>query len=183
MSTQIVKDAIADFYQLNNFDEDGGASKSYVEIKFLFFSIPIPNTSSRKKNILFHDINHLITGNGTTWKGECAVASWEVASGGWKGNYVPWLLTLWAMGLGVVFYPITILEFFKKGLTMRNALTSGITKEEQLSLTISKLQERVSNLPISPMNPYLWMGISFLVFVSPFVIGLSLIWWVSSMLF
>lgn len=170
-----VKEAIAEFYQLNDFGEDGGVSKSFVWIKILFFSIPIPNTSSRQKNVLLHDINHLITGNDTTWKGEVGVSAFEIASGGWRSHFMPWLLTLWAMGLGVVLYPSAVIAFFKKGLTMNNALTCDISREEQLSLTILELQNRVSNLPVRKINLYFWMVVSLGIFVMPFLFGLGAI--------
>src|ERR1700748_1309295 len=140
-----VKQALADFYKLNNFGEDGGVSKKIAWIKFGFFSVPIPNIESRRSNVCFHDIGHLVTGKDTTWKGESAVAAWEIASGGWSNFYLLWLLTLWAMGLGVVFYPKNIFNAFKSGLAMKNPLTSGLKIEELLSMSIPAIKIKLSN--------------------------------------
>jgi hypothetical protein len=170
-----VKEHIEQFYAINQFDEDGGVSKSWVWIKFGFISFPLPNTTSRKDNVILHDINHLITDNNTTWKGESAVSSWEIASGGWKKFYVPWVLTLWAMGLGIVFYYKSTYLSFKKGLMMRNALTVGISKSDILNYKTSDLIKQVSNHPKSNRNFYLWMMLSLFVFILPFAIVFYLI--------
>lgn len=181
-TTNSVQEVIQEFYSKNNFGQDGGINEKYVWIKFGFFSIPIPNVESRSKNVYLHDIHHIVTQNDTTWKGESAVSAWEIASGGWGKLYIPWLLTLWAMGLGVLFYPKKVLQSFKKGLTMRNALTCGISQKEINSFTIPKLQQLLSNQPSSGKNPFFWMFISFVVFLTPFFIGIYTIWFLYQML-
>jgi len=171
-----VKQAIQNFYDQHDFGDDGGINEKYAWIKFGFFSIPIPNAESRRQNIYVHDISHIITGNDTTWKGESAVSAWEIASGGWNDLYFPWLLTLWAMGLGVIFYPKNVLLWFRKGTSMKNALTSGLTKSELFSLTVSELRDRLSNHSPTRQSPYVWMLLSFLTFITPFIIGFWGIW-------
>lgn len=173
---QTVGQSIQDFYNRHDFGEDGGVKEKYAWIKFGFFSIPIPNVEGRSQNIYLHDVSHIVTGNDTTWKGESAVSAWEVGSGGWGKLYVPWLLTLWAMGLGVLFYPKSVLKSFRKGLTMRNALTCGLTKKEIFNFSVTDLQQFLSNRPSNNKSPFLWMTISFIIFISPFVFGLLGIW-------
>lgn len=73
------KQAISKFYKDNNFAEDGGINEKYSWIKFGFFSVPIPNLESRSNSIMFHDVNHIVTGFDTNWKGESAVLAWEIA--------------------------------------------------------------------------------------------------------
>lgn len=177
---QTTEQAIKEFYIKNNFSEDGGVNEKYAWIKFGFFSIPIPNTQSRKDNVYLHDINHVVTGNNTTWKGESAVSAWEIASGGWGNLYFIWLLTLWAMGLGVVFYPSNVFKSFQKGLTMRNGLICGLSKNEINQLSISDLRKQLSGKPKSKKNTIFWMIFSFLIFVMPFLIGLFIIWTILS---
>jgi hypothetical protein len=174
--TKTVGQSIQDFYNQHDFGKDGGINEKYVWLKFGFFSIPIPNFESRRNNVYLHDVSHIITGYDTTWKGESAVSAWEVASGGWHKLYIPWILTLWAMGLGVVFYSKSTYDSFQKGLTMRNALTSGLTKNEINSLTVTELQKIVSKQPKNDKNPILWVTISFIVFITPFIVGLLSIW-------
>jgi hypothetical protein len=170
-----VAQAVLKFYSDNNFADDGGIQEKYAWIKFGFFSIPIPNAESRKNNVYLHDISHIVTGNDTTWKGESAVSSWEIASGGWDKLYIPWVLTLWAMGLGVLFYPKNTFESFKRGLTMNNALTCGLTKNELFNMSVSDLQMLLRDKPKRNKNPYLWMSFSFFVFILPFLIGITAI--------
>lgn len=166
---QTIGKSIQDFYQKNDFGEDGGINEKFVWIKFGFFSIPIPNVESRKNNVYFHDVHHLITNNDTTWKGESAVSAWEISSGGWDKYYVPWLLTLWAMGLGVLFFRKSTIKSFEKGLTMRNALTCGITKTEINNLTIQELRNKVSNQTKINKKFINWSIISLIVFFLPFL--------------
>lgn len=168
--------AIQDFYNRHDFGEDGGVNEKYAWIKFGIISIPIPNAESRRKNVYLHDVSHIVTGHDTTWKGESAVSAWEIASGGWRNLYLPWLLTLWAMGLGVLFYPSSVLKSFRQGLTMQNALTCGLSKEEIYKLSIKELRQLLSDKPKSSKNPYLWMFISFVTFLTPFLMGLLIIW-------
>ena len=171
-----VRQSIQDFYNRHDFGEEGGVNEKYAWIKFGFFSIPLPNVAGRSQNIYLHDVSHIVTSNDTTWKGESAVSAWEVASGGWDKLYVPWLLTLWAMGLGVLFYPTTTLKSFKKGLTMRNALTCGLTKAEIFNYSVPGLQKFLSDKPSNDKNPILWMTISFMAFLTPFAFGLLGLW-------
>jgi hypothetical protein len=170
-----VKESVQQFYDINQFSDDGGVNDSYAWIKFWIIKIPIPNPKSRKNNLLFHDINHLLTNNDTSWRGESSVSAWEIASGGWQKFYFPWILTLWAMGLGTVFYPKTTIEYFKKGLTMRNALNSGLSKTEILNFKVSDLIIQLSNQPKTDKSLVFWMVTSFLVFISPFIVLFLLI--------
>ncbi len=175
-SNNTVQQAIAKFYSENDFGDDGGINEKYAWIKFGFFSIPIPNTESRRNNVYLHDVHHIVTNHDTTWKGESSVSAWEIASGGWGKLYVPWLLTLWAMGLGVIFYTKTTLAAFKSGLTMNNVLTSGLTKNEIEKLTIIELQRTLNNKPTREKSLFFWVVISFFVFLSPFLTLVAVIW-------
>ena len=168
--------AIQIFYDKHDFGEDGGINEKYAWIKFGFISIPIPNAESRRNNVYLHDVSHIVTSNDTTWRGESSVSAWEIASGGWKKLYLPWLLTLWAMGLGVLFYPANILKSFKNGLTMNNALTCGLSKNDIYKLSILDFRTFISNKPKSNKNPFLWMFIALIVFLTPFAIGIFFIW-------
>ena len=170
-----VGETLANFYAVNNFGDEGGIHEPFVWIKFGFFSVPIPNMESRKSIVYLHDINHLISDNDTTWRGESAVSAWEMGAGGWYNLYTPLFLTLWAMGLGVVFYPKTVWQSFQRGLTMSNALTSGLSKTELYQLTVAELREKLSNQPHRNRSAFAWMFISFLVFIAPFVVGVLMI--------
>ncbi|MBE0392211.1 hypothetical protein HNQ02_003154 [Flavobacterium sp. 7E] len=163
--------SIQEFYDKNVFGEDGGINKKFAWIKFGFISIPLPNFESRKKNVYLHDIHHIITDNNISWKGESAVSAWEIASGGWGNFVIPWLLTLWAMGLGVLFHRKSTLKAFTNGRTMRNALTCGLTKSEICNLTVAAIRAKVSNQNNTNKSFLLWSTISLIIFFLPFVLG------------
>ena len=168
--TKTIHELIQDFYTINKFDNDGGTKKKIVWIKFGFISFPLPNFESRKENVHFHDINHIITGFDTTWKGESSISAWEVASGGWKNNFIPWLLTLWAMGLGILFYSKTTVNSFNKGLTMCNSLCCGLHYAEINSLTETELRNRLSELKLKNRNLLFWSIVSVIFFLAPFIL-------------
>ncbi|WP_070786786.1 hypothetical protein [Flavobacterium crassostreae] len=163
--------SIQEFYEENDFGEDGGINSKFAWIKFGFFSIPIPNFESRKNNVYLHDIHHIITDNNTSWKGESAVSAWEIASGGWGNFLTPWLLTLWAMGLGILFHRKSTLKAFANGLTMRNSITCGMTKAEISNLTVAEIRVKVSNQNSTNKSPLFWSIISLIIFFLPFFLG------------
>lgn len=171
-STPTVQQSIQQFYDKNNFGEDGGMNEKYAWIKFGFLSVPMPNFESRRNNVYLHDVHHIVTENNTTWKGESAVSAWEVASGGWGKLYIPWILTLWAMGLGILFYTASTLNAFKKGLTMNNALICGLSKNKMNMMTVIQLQKALSDKPKSNKNTIFWSVVSSVIFLFPFVVGL-----------
>ena len=175
--------AVEQFYTQHDFGEDGGIHEKYAWIQFGFFSLPIPNTESRRNNVYLHDINHIVTGYDTTWQGESSVSAWEIAAGGWQNLYFPWLLTLWAVGMGVLFYPKSVFAAFQRGQTMRNTLVCGLTKDEIFRLSVTDLRlllnNKNSDKPTNNKNPYVWLSLSFVVFAAPFVFGfllLGVIW-------
>ncbi len=166
--------ALSNFYNRNGYGFDGGASKKWVSIKFGPLTLPIPNFESRSQNVYLHDINHVVTGYDTTWKGESSVSGWEVASGGWGNLYYPWLLTLWALGVGVIFFPKATYQAFQAGLRMKNGLTGGLSKQEMYSLSLDelrvKLQRPAGDVP--PQNFIIWAVAGVIVWASPLLGGL-----------
>jgi hypothetical protein len=162
-----VKEALKDFYARHNYGDEGGINERYAWIKFGFFSIPIINLEGRRRNVYLHDINHIITGYDTSWKGESSVSAWEIASGGWKKIYIIWVMALWAMGLGMIFYPVSTLRSFKNGMTMTNALTCNISKSEMLLMAVPELRNKMSNKPATNKSPLLWTIVSLVFFILP----------------
>ncbi len=176
-----VAQALQDFYSRHNYGEEGGIHERFAWIKFGFVSLPFPNVAGRRKNVHLHDINHIVTGYGVSWKGESAVSAWEIASGGWGRVYVIWLMAFWAMGLGSVFYPRHVLRAFRRGLTMRNALACGLGREEMYSLPVDRLREKMSCYPAGNKHPFTWMVLSALFFLLPFILGALTFWMIASL--
>ncbi|RYC68154.1 hypothetical protein [Spirosoma sordidisoli] len=171
-----IEHALNDFYEQHGYGVGGGINKKWDMIKFGPIALPLPNLESRRKNIYLHDINHLVTGYDTTWKGESSVTSWEIATGGWGKIYFAWWLTLWGMAVGVMLYPKHSYNAFQAGLSMKSAFTSGLTKQEMYSLTIDQLRSRLC-LPqahIVTRSYYAWASLSLLVWFGPFLLGIAL---------
>ncbi|MVM37934.1 hypothetical protein GO730_10580 [Spirosoma sp. HMF3257] len=168
-----VEHALNAFYELHGYGEEGGINKKWDMIKFGPISLPLPNLESRRRNIYLHDINHLVTGYDTTWKGEASVTSWEIATGGWGNIYFAWWLTLWGMAVGVMFYPKYSYNAFQAGLRMKSAFTSGLTKQEMYSLSIDQLKSRLhrTETEINHRSYFLWASLSLLVWFAPFLLG------------
>lgn len=171
-----VEHALNDFYRQHGYGEEGGINKKWDMIKFGPVALPLPNLESRRKNIYLHDISHLVTGYDVSWVGESSVSSWEIATGGWGRLYFPWLLTLWAMAVGVMLYPSQTHRAFQTGLQMKNALIGGLTKQEMYQLSLAELRVRLQRTESEFVNRsyFVWASISLLVWWSPFLIGFTL---------
>lgn len=167
-----VQHALNDFYDQHKYGREGGIDRKWDLIKFGPLALPLPNLESRRKNIFMHDIHHLITGYDTTWLGEGSVSSWEIATGGWKQLYFPWLLTLWAMAVGMMLYPRASYRAFQAGLYQNNALTGGLSRPDMYALTVDELRERLRRDRPARRSYVLWAGLSLLLWFSPFIAGL-----------
>ena len=165
--SMLLGEALNCFYKSHDYGEEGGIYSNWAWFKIGFISFPLPNIAQRKVNTYKHDINHIITGYETTWKGEFEITAWEMGSGGWGNNYIINLITLQAMGLGFLFYPKLTLKAFKRGFTMRNAHTINIPKEEFLSYTIDDVKRMLSGHDRVDRNTYFWIFIAIFIAILP----------------
>jgi hypothetical protein len=136
-----LKQSLQNFYDDNNFGEEGGAKENWVWIKFGFFSLPIPNLEQRKKNVWRHDVNHILLGYDTSWRGESAVSAWEIGSGGWGNFWVAWVLTLWALGIGVIFFPTSTYKAFVRGRHTLSPFLLNLQRETLFPKTTDVLKK------------------------------------------
>lgn len=62
--SQHIMEALAEFYHINDYGEDGGASARWIRVKLkpLPLSFYIPNFGARQRALRLHDIHHLATG-------------------------------------------------------------------------------------------------------------------------
>lgn len=167
-----IQHLLNNFYDQHGYGEEGGIHKKWDMIKFGPIALPLPNLESRRKNIYLHDISHLVTGFGTTWQGESSVSSWEIASGGWKHLYFPWFLTLWAMAVGVMFYPTSTHKAFQVGLRMNNALTGGLSKSYMYAISLDQLRQQLERKMVARRSYFWWATLSLIVWWSPILLGL-----------
>jgi hypothetical protein len=181
----IIKDALTIFFEKYELGADGGMSQRWVKIKFGKIYFPIPNTASRKKALMFHDIHHIATGYESNLKGEAAIGAWEVSTG--CGNYyAAWILDIWAFTLGILVFPKTVFQAFIRGQRTMNLYHHIYTQEELLQMEVSEVQAKLKlNVPVSgPAKPremllfitwsFTALIVSFLCFVAPYLLVLWL---------
>ena len=84
-----ILEELKSYWKSQNLPEDGGANELFNEAKFGKFSFQYPNLDGQV--LILHDINHLLKGYQTNWKGECEVSAWELASGGRRGYPTTWI--------------------------------------------------------------------------------------------
>ncbi len=87
------------YFAENGIAPDGGYDDDWVHLKFGPIPVRFPNTKSRREGVRFHDLNHVVTGYGTTLTGEAEIGAWELASGchQYRAALVLNLLVMWPM--------------------------------------------------------------------------------------
>jgi hypothetical protein len=119
--------------------EEGGLNSNWAYLDMKWFRLPFPNTASRKKAVIFHDIHHIVTGYRSNWQGEAEIAAWEVSSG--CGEYsAAWVLDIGGMGMGLCFFPRATYRAFIRGQRSRNLYHHLLTREQAMTMTITQLQ-------------------------------------------
>lgn len=176
MNDLTVKQAIAQFYERNNFDQDGGVTPPVVWLKLGPIPLPIFNIPSRRRALRMHDIHHVVMRYQATWKGEAEVSAWEVASGGWGRLWYVWGIVLSGLALGVVFFPRATRVAFQNGLTMRNAFVCGLSEAEMLGMSVSALREKLETGVYTGRSYFLWALLSVSLVAIPAVLGVLVLW-------
>ncbi len=98
---------------------DGGYNEAWVKLKAGPITIAFPNTTARKRAVVFHDLHHILTGYEATWVGEAEIGAWEIASG-CAHHYPAWVLNVSAMAVGLVIAPRLTYRAFIRGRHSRN---------------------------------------------------------------
>jgi hypothetical protein len=136
-----ILEELKSYWKSQNLPADGGVNELFNEAKFGKFSFKYPNLDGQA--LILHDINHLLTGYQTNWKGECEVSAWELASGGRRGYPTTWIYPISLVILGLFICPIRTLKAYKKGLGKRNSFIISketniykLTKKEIIDRTI-----------------------------------------------
>jgi len=77
--------------------------------------VPFLPILRRSGPIVLHDVHHLLTGYGFSWRGELEVAAWELGSGGCGWHVLYWLDRLTFFALGIALAPRVTLRAFARG--------------------------------------------------------------------
>lgn len=173
----VISQKLNQFYLDNKLDKDGGVNNDYFIMKFRFFSLKLPNSSFRKKVIYIHDIEHVLFNCDVSWKGEAFIAGWEISTGMWK--YLPiGIMSLWAMGFGLLTYPKDVLKGYQMGLSYKGLIDVNITKEEIMKLTSNDVNQLLLKPKPRKFNILVFSLLSILsilVMISPILL-LVILW-------
>ena len=130
------------YFANNGLAQDGGYADSWVVIKIGPVPVfAIPNTASRKRDVPFHDLHHVLTGYPTTIVGEGEIGAWELGSD-CTASPVAVLLNCQVFGTMLVFHPRRMFRAFMRGRRARNLYGSS-HDDELLSRSIGDLREEL----------------------------------------
>jgi hypothetical protein len=136
---QTIQEALTVFFEKYQLGPDGGMSDKWVKLRFGRFYIPFPNTASRKKALMFHDIHHIATGYESNWKGESEIGAWEVSTG--CGSYTAaWVLDLGVFALGLLIFPKATFNAFVRGRRTLNLYRNTYTRTQLMDMEIGEVQ-------------------------------------------
>ena len=101
----------------NGLPDDGGYHDEWVWFKIGPVPVAFPNSESRKAAVPFHDLHHVLTGYGTSMRGEAEIGAWEIANG---CSGAALRLNLLAMGFASWWAPRSIYRAFLGGRYSKN---------------------------------------------------------------
>lgn len=96
------------------FSPDGGAADRWATLRIGPVPFCIPNLAVRRKALLPHDCNHLLSGYGHDLIGESQISAWELG-GGLGGEVAAWFLAWPAVLPGTVLAPRRTFAAFVRG--------------------------------------------------------------------
>ena len=172
-----VAQSLQQFYNENDFPEDGGKNDAFFELKFKLITLRLPNSQFRKDVIHVHDIQHILYNCDTSWKGEAFIAGWEIGTKMWK-HFPIGFMSLWAMGFSLLNYPKEVFKGFKTGINSTGIIDLEMDKVQLTNLTISELKSIIKKEKTKNLNwvSFLfWCFICEVVFLFPLLILISLI--------
>lgn len=110
-----IGDALTRHYLAHGLPPDGGASDPWFRVRIGPVTLRLPNPPARRRAVLFHDVNHIVTGYNTTFgEGEMTIAGFEVGAG--CGRFgIAWYINLSMLALGVLTSPRAAFAAFVRG--------------------------------------------------------------------
>jgi len=111
--------ARTDLFARSGIAPDGGYADRWVHLKLGPIPLAIPNTTTRKDAVRFHDLHHPLTGYETNWAGEFEISAWEIASGCADKSFA-WMINLQGLAGGTISWPRRTFRAFVRGLRTQN---------------------------------------------------------------
>ncbi len=95
-------------------------AKFWISLPVLGRNVLFVPTWGRWGAAPLHDVNHMLSGCDTSWRGELEIAGWELASGGCGWHLLYWLDRISFFAFGLVVAPGPALRGFRRGRAQRN---------------------------------------------------------------
>ncbi len=102
--------------------------------------IPVAPVGPFRGSVILHDLHHVLTGYGTDWRGEVAIAGWELGSGGCAGRVYMWLDRVSTFLFGLLAAPSTTLRAFRRGIAACNLYR--LDADSVLEMEMEELKRR-----------------------------------------
>ncbi len=160
-------DARKRYFEDNQFGDDGGYSKKWVELKLGPIPFAIPNTPSRVRAVRYHDLHHIVTGYQTDWIGEFEISAWEVATS-CRDFVAAWLLNLNGLAAGMLVAPRRVGRAFLRGRHSKN-LYPEVFDDALLATKLGDMRRQLGLLAPRPPSAgdvlalLGWIGVAFCV--------------------
>jgi hypothetical protein len=172
---------LINFYKENGIPEKGGVDKNTFEMDILGIQLNLPNHQFRKDIIHIHDIQHLLNGCDTSWKGEGFIAGWKISNGVWK-HFPVCVFSIWAFGYSLWIYPKAEYNGFKKGLNDNGIIDLKIKEADFMKMEFDDIVQITQKNYHTSMGFFQWIQFLFwcfhsqLLFLSPiiFVAGITM---------
>ncbi len=120
---------------------DAWLNVRWIRARIGGWTVPLLPVIGYRNALILHDVHHLLTGYGTSLKGEVELAAWELASGGCGWSLFFWLDRVLAVALGLVLAPVRMARAFRAGLGCCNLY--GTRREDVLSSEYEDISRRV----------------------------------------
>ena len=172
------------YFAENGLPSDGGYADNWVVIKV--GSVPVflfRNTASRKRDVPFHDLHHVLTGYPTTLVGEGEIGAWELGSD-CSASPVAVLLNCQIFGMLLLLHPRRMFRAFMRGRRAGNLY--GCSHDDQLlSRSIAEMREELRvDAPIGEPKPedrrafWRWSARALATSWGPGFVIFGLVWWI-----
>jgi hypothetical protein len=146
-ATTVVADALTRHYAEHRLPPDGGASQAWFIVHAGPLRIPLPNPPARRRAVLYHDLNHVLTGYDTRFSGgEMSIAAFEVAAGCGRA-WIAWYINLVLMALAIVVRPRLVWAGFVRGRQSGSVYRRPESRSTLLAMTVADARRLVSVAP------------------------------------
>lgn len=179
----LVRDALNSYYREHKLPLDGGASSPWFRVHLGPLSIPLPNPPARRRAVILHDINHLITGYNTTFSdGELSIACFEVGAG--CGPFaIAWYLDLSMFAIGLLLQPRASFAAFLRGRQSTSLYTAQRDAETLSAMSIADVRALLQvDMHAAParlddrLSFAAWSVIAIVVWLIPWLIPITAAW-------